>query len=79
MDLANRQYPALENFFLVSGDLDFSRVTEELVKQGKKVHVLSLADSQNSIYKELAKQYAGRLTAMTIERMLEDVGDRAGR
>ena len=70
------QFPNVQHFFLVTGDIDYSVKIRSLLQRGKHVHLISRAsalgnqDAQYS-YQNLAKKHPDRFTLKTLEELLE--------
>ena len=70
------QYPNVQHFFLVTGDIDYSVKIRSLLQRGKYVHLVSRAsalgspDAQYS-YQNLAAKHPERFTLKRLEELLE--------
>jgi hypothetical protein len=70
-----QDWPKVNNYVVVAGDIDYSITIERLLSSGKHVQLFGWRGSINQYYSVIKANYAARFNLMSIQQLLEQYRD----
>ncbi len=63
-------YPALTDYVIVTGDIDFSATLLNLLSEGKRVHFISRRESKSRYYDAIQREYPLQIRVYDLEELM---------